>query len=78
MYENTHIYNAMLNALGLTGATSSAVGAQQMPDTGGPALEPWLVLVPAAALLAALGGLGLFVSTRGPRGPHGSRGREWR
>lgn len=78
VYENTHIYNAMLDALGLTDVASSASDTQQMPDTGGPALAPWLVLMPAAALLAVLGGLGLFVSTRGPRGPHGSRGREWR
>jgi len=75
VYENTHIYNAMLDALGLTGVASSAAGAQQMPDTGGPALEPWLVLVPVAAVLVVLGGVGLFVSTRGPRG---SRGRGWR
>ena len=72
VYENTHIYNAMLDALGLTGVNPSASNTQQMPDTGGPALEPWLVLMSAAALLAALGGLGLFVSTRSPRG---SRGR---
>ena len=72
VYENTHIYNAMPDALGLTGVTPSASNTQQMPDTGGPALEPWLVLMSAAALLAALGGLGLFVSTRSPRG---SRGR---
>ena len=70
VYENTHIYGAMFDALGLTGTTPSVSNTQQMPDTGGPAIEPWLILMPAAALLAALGGLGLFISTRVS---HGSR-----
>lgn len=72
VYENTHIHDAMLDALGLADVVPpvpDAPGAQRMPDTGGPVLEPWLVVVaPAAALLAALCVLGLFISRRALRG----------
>jgi alkaline phosphatase len=67
VYENTHIHDAMVDALGLTDVAAPAPDAQQMPGTGGPMVEPWLV-VATATLLAALGGLGLYISRRVLRG----------
>ena len=44
-------------------SASATAEAQQVPDTGGPSVAPWLV-----ALAVALGGLGLLVSRRVLRG----------
>ena len=76
VYENTHIHDAMMSAFfgsasppasvtaSATTTASASAEAEQMPDTGGPMVAPWLV-----ALVAALGGLGLVVSRRVVRGP---------
>jgi hypothetical protein len=74
VYENTHIHDVMVGALGLTDDVAArAPDAQQMPGTGGPVVERWLV-VATATLLAALGGLGLYISRRVLRGSHEGAG----
>lgn len=62
VYDNTHIHDAMLGALGLS-ATPPAPGAQQMPGTGGPGGRTalWLSL---GALLVGLGLAGFLVRRR--------------
>jgi len=58
--------SASASASAATSASASASAtaeAQQVPDTGGPPVAPWLV-----ALAAALGSLGLLVSVRVLRG----------
>ncbi len=81
VYENTHIHDAMLDALfgssppsvsapatsttsaSASSTASASADAQRMPDTGGPSVGPWLVV-----LAGALGGLGILVSRRVLRG----------
>ena len=72
VYENTHIHDAMLQALfgssppsvsasasaSATASASASAGAQ-VPDTGGPSVAPWV-----AALAAAVCGMGMLVSRR--------------
>ena len=67
VYDNTHIHDAMLAAMGIPAASAPA-GPQQMPGTGGPGggRTPWLAL---AALLVGLGVAGLLVRSRVARGP---------
>lgn len=68
VYENTHIHDAMVNALGLANVAPPASDSRQMPDTGGSSVGSWLV--PIGALVGALGILGLFVSRRILRASH--------
>jgi alkaline phosphatase len=61
VYDNTHIHDVMLTALGLSAAP--APEAQQMPGTGGPKIGTtlWLAL---AALLVGAGVAGILVRRR--------------
>ena len=68
-YENTHIHDAMLEALGLSNVTPTA---EPMPETGGPALNSWLA-VPAGSLLVLIG-VGFLVYRRALRRSSGSEG----
>ena len=62
VYENTHIHDAMLSALfgsssasaSATASASSSAGGQQVPETGGVALDAPLLAL--AALVVALAG----------------------
>ena len=54
-YENTHIHDAMVEALGLP---STVPAPAPMPETGGPTVAPWITA--PVVLLTALAGLGLF------------------
>ena len=58
-YENTHIHDAMLEALGLSNTSPTPA---PMPETGGPALNSWLAV--PAGLLVVLIGVGFFVYRR--------------
>src|ERR671917_520835 len=72
VYENTHIHDAMLQALfgssppsvsasasaSATASASASAGAQ-VPDTGGPSVAPW-----GGALAVAVCGMGMLISRR--------------
>lgn len=74
VYENTHIHDAIVNALGLADVAPPAPDAQQMPDTGGSSVVGSWLVAPAGALVAALGGLWLFVLRRILRASHEGNG----
>jgi alkaline phosphatase len=73
VYENTHIHDAMLEAMfgnassspsaSATASATVSASASAMPDTGGPLAAPWLV-----GLAVVLGGVGLVLAGRVLRG----------
>ena len=70
VYENTHIHDAMLEALfgssppsvSASSTAGAAASAHNVPDTGGPSVAPWFVVLAAVA-----GGLGLLAAGRALR-----------